>query len=133
MKAIARFTAVTAVVFLVGGCAATGGSQRASSNGPLPPDARKTTVEVENHNWSDMVVYAVRYTSRVRLGMVTSMEKREFKVPSSFSLGVGGLELVAEAIGSRERYLTGPINLNQGQRVELRLENQLPISTWSVW
>jgi hypothetical protein len=133
MKVSARLAAFAAITFLVTGCASTGGSQWTSNDGPLPAYERGTTVEVENHNWSDMVVYAVRYSTRVRLGMVTSMNKRQFKIPTAVNLSPGGLELVAEAIGSRERYLTGPINVAQGQRVELRLENQLPISTWSVW
>jgi hypothetical protein len=134
MKVVAaRISAFASMMILATGCASGSGSEWTSNDAPLPAYAQGMTVQVQNHNWSDMVVYAVRYTSRVRLGMVTSMNSRKFKVPNSVAVSTGGLELVAEAIGSQEQFVTGPINVQSGQLVELKLQNQLPISTWSVW
>jgi len=104
-----------------------------SNDAPLSPMEQKTTVVVETFNWADMVVYAVRHSTRIRLGMVTSMNTGRFDVPSGVNVGSGPIELLAEAIGSNDSYGTGPITVNEGQRVELRIENQLPISTWSIW
>ncbi|MEX2581704.1 MAG: hypothetical protein WD766_00385 [Gemmatimonadota bacterium] len=133
MGSLSRIVALATTVALAGGCAAASGSQWTSNDGPLPAHHTETRVEVQNNNWSDMVVYAVRYNTRTRLGMVTSMNTRNFDLPKSVNLASGAVELVAEAIGSRERFGTGPINMNEGQSVELKIENQLAISSWSVW
>lgn len=126
--------AFAATAFIATGCASTSGSPAmSSSSAPLPSMMEETTVEVHNHNWSDMVVYAVRDNSRVRLGMVTSMNTRRFQLPTSFRVSASDLRLMANPIGSQDEYTTSPIQVNPGQRVELRLENMLSISNWAVW
>jgi hypothetical protein len=133
MSSISRPVTLALFVVLAGGCATAANSEWMSNEAPLAPYNRQTTVVVENYNWADMVLYAVRQSTRIRLGMVSSMNSRRFDVPSGVNVGSGPIELLAEAIGSADRYLTGPMTVNEGQRVQLRIENQLPISTWSIW
>ena len=44
----------------------------------------------------------------------------------------GNLRLVADPIGSRERHTSQPVTIWPGQRVEFRIENNLPISSIAV-
>lgn len=118
---------------ITSGCATTGDSLMTSNTAPLPPLAQSATIEVENNNWSDMVVYAVHHNRRVRLGMVSSMNRRVFDLPSTALFSVSDLRLLAAPIGSSAEYLTDPIHVDGGQRVEFRIENVMSISNWAVW
>lgn len=101
---------------------------------PAPWDD-ETVVQVNNHNWADITVYLVRdgSSSRVRLGSVMSMTEENFDVPRSVMPDAGGIRLYADPIGSRRGYLTEPIQVAPGQRVEWQLENNLRLSSVSVW
>jgi hypothetical protein len=90
-------------------------------------------IEVQNNNWADIVVYAVRNGMRMRLGMVTSMSRERFSLPASVFASSGDVQLLADPIGGATPYLFPPVMVHQGQRVEVRLENHLPLSSVSVW
>lgn len=125
--------AFAATAFIATGCATNSSPVMTSSDGVLPPIAQETTVEVRNHNWSDMVIYAVHGNSRTRLGMVTSMNRRSFDLPGYVEISSTDLHLLARPIGSQDEFMMGPIHVSKGQRVEIRLENQIGISNWAVW
>lgn len=92
----------------------------------------ETTILVENHNWLDMVVYAVRSGTRLRLGAVTTGSSAEFQLPSGFASGAA-IRLVADPVGSRRSYSTEPILLSPGRQLQFRVENNLAMSSVSVW
>ena len=125
--------AIAATLIIATGCASGGSPAMSSSTGVLPPIATEARVEVQNHNWSDMVIYAIQNSHRTRLGMVTSMNTRTFDLPHHAGTSTADLHLLASPIGSGEEFVMGPIQVTQGQRVELRLENQIRISNWAVW
>lgn len=91
------------------------------------------TVVVQNNNWSDMTVYALRNGVRMRLGMVVSMGAERFTLPRMLMSGAGEFRLIADPIGSSEAFRTPPLMVAPGQRVELTLQNSLALSTSSVW
>lgn len=91
------------------------------------------TVLVTNNNWSDMTVYASRNGTVIRLGMVTSMSSERFALPSHLVVGSGNLQLIADPIGSTNKYRTQPLLVSPGQRVEFVLQNNLALSTLAVW
>ncbi len=93
----------------------------------------EATVEVTNNNWSDMVVYAQRNGSRMRLGTVTSMTTSSFDLPVAFVAGSGELFFVVDPIGSDRTYRSPAVMVGRGQRVEFLLENNLALSSLSVW
>jgi hypothetical protein len=108
-------------------CAASGPGVEDGMPAPV------TLIEVQNNNWADIVVYAVRNGMRTRLGMVTSMTRERFALPASVFASTGDVQLLADPIGGGRPYLFPPVTVQQGQRVELRLENHLPLSSLSVW
>ncbi|MGH7577283.1 MAG: hypothetical protein ACREM1_19405 [Longimicrobiales bacterium] len=122
MGAIAGVALVVAVI----GCASTTGGSVADQGGPLP-----TVVIVENNNWSDINVYALRPSgSYVRLGTVTSVTKRQFTLPAGFSAYSGELRLAADPIGSGDLYVSPPIQFAEGDAIVWKVENHLPLSSY---
>lgn len=94
---------------------------------------RAALVQVTNNNWADMVVYAVRGSSRHRLGTVTSMQTERFPLPRSLSLNTGSIALLADPVGSTSTYSTGPIHVVPGQVVDFTIQNNIRISSYAVW
>lgn len=133
MNSIRRCAPFLAMIVIVGGCAANGSSYWTSNDEPLTALEDQTTIQVENNNWSDMVVYVLLHQTRMRLGMVNSMTTTNFRLPRGIAASSGSFRIIAEPIGSRSRYVSEPISLFPGQRLELRLQNALPISSWSIW
>jgi hypothetical protein len=114
---------------LTSACSAAGS---APASGPLPPE-EATTVEVANHNWSDMNVYAVRSGMRYRLGTVISMTTERFRLPPGAVSPGAELRLLVDPIGGTRTFNTAPIQVSPGQRIEFTIQNHLAISSYSVW
>ncbi|CAN5626629.1 hypothetical protein BH23GEM6_BH23GEM6_03600 [soil metagenome] len=119
-----RSTVSAALILLMSAC-----STRGSDTIPMPREYTDTRVEVTNNNWSAMRVYAVRGTSRFRLGTVTSMDTQVFRLPRAFSGASGEIRLIADPIGSHEMHVTPNINVAPGQMLSFQIENYLPISS----
>lgn len=90
-------------------------------------------VVVRNDNWLDMNVYAVRNNMKVRLGTVTAMSEARLKLPRSLLVGGSDVRLLADPIGSDEGYATQGLTIPLGSRVDLRLANNIAMSSYSVW
>jgi hypothetical protein len=121
--------ATVAMVGVLAGACASGTGGAAETNGVR---GAVTVVEVSNHNWSDVNVYAVHLGTRMRLGTVVSMTTRKFTLPARALVADGTLRLMASPIGSTRTYVTDPILVGQGDRVEWNLENRLALSSYMV-
>jgi hypothetical protein len=118
------------VVLLVLSLSACGAAKNSDSTNS--PQRVPTTVEVTNHNWSDVVVYMVRNSSRVRLGLVTSMNTSSFRVPPVL-LGTGAsLQLEARPIGARDQFRSPSLQVLPGQKIELTVQNHMSISSVAI-
>jgi hypothetical protein len=114
--------AAAAAVLTLGACA----SGNSMENGSIATGA---VLEVENNNWADMNIYAVRGSMRQRLGTVASFDKRRFVVRSELLLNPDGLLLEADPIGSRDVLRSPPIVVSPGQTVHWDIENHLSLSS----
>ena len=104
----------------------------AQARGPDGVGQEQTALIVENNNWQDMALYLLRSGTKVRIGSVPSFSKA--RIPLSGALiGAGEIQLLADPIGSNRRFVTEPINVQPGQQVLFRLENNLAVSSYSVW
>lgn len=99
--------------------------------GAQPAAPTRIAVAVENDHWNDVTVYAVRDGVRDRLGTVTALAGETFAVAIGYS-APGEFRLYLDPIGSGEAYLTPPILVEPGQRIELTIGNRLPLSNWVV-
>jgi hypothetical protein len=114
---------------LLGACA-SGMSAGAADADPFAQEP--VTVRVENHNFYDMNVYALVNGQRLRLGTVSGFGTQLFPLRSTMVAGSAQLRLLLDPIGSREGYVTEPILLTASSRVELRVENNLKLTSYSV-
>ncbi len=101
------------------------------ASGAAPPPERMI-VTVKNSNWMDVNVFAVRGTTRSRVGSVTGLSTATFRVPREYAPD-GNLQLLVDPIGSDATYLTDKIAVNPGQRIELTVTSVLRMSSFSVW
>lgn len=119
------------VLALVGLMAACGGHQADTMTGAQPAPGMGITLDVENHNWSDMAVYSVVHGTRHRLGTVSTAGHEVFRLPSTV-VGTRGVQILLRPIGGGGQFLTDQIMVNPGEKIELRIENHLPLSAWRV-
>ncbi len=103
----------------VGGCSLLRGGDEDAE-----PEVVEVVVVVENRNWQDVTVYALRGGARVRLGTVTSMQTGRF-VLSTEMTGSTQLRLMADPVGSLETFTSEPVRVEPGDQVQWRLANQL--------
>lgn len=129
MRISLKHTAIVlALGALAGGCASN--QEEVRSAGPEAEE--QTRVEVSNHHWSDVTVYAAGGGARVRLGTVVSMRDRTFEISPEMVAIDGSLQLVAEVIGSSRTHRSDRILVGPGDWVEWNLENHLALSNYSV-
>ncbi|MFL5495670.1 MAG: hypothetical protein ACJ8DC_14900 [Gemmatimonadales bacterium] len=89
-------------------------------------------LEVENHNWSDIVIYLVRGTQRQRLGMVNALSSTVFTFPYR-RLGTGGdARFSAHAIGGGG-YTSESVLVQPGQTLKWTIESDLARSSLAVY
>ncbi len=101
-----------------------GGSGEAAWEG-----APESKLHIDNRNWLDMRIYALRGADRMALLSVTSMRRDSVPLPRSLLMG-SGFRLQADPVGDRP-YRSSTIYLRPGQTVWWRLENVLGQS--SLW
>lgn len=120
----AAATTLLLIVLFSVGCARAG-----KNRGNLE---EKTVVVVENHNWLETTVYAVRSGTRLRLGTVPTGRTHEFTLPSGFTAGAS-IQLIADPVGTRSTFRSDMLAVAPGRQVNLRVENNLRMSTVSIF
>jgi hypothetical protein len=93
----------------------------------------RASVKVENNSWQDVDVFLLRGSTRMRLGMVTSMGTQRFAIPGNYLSGSSDLRLYADPIGSFNGWTTQPLMISPGQQVAVTLQNNLNLSSYSVY
>ncbi|HEX3235159.1 MAG TPA: hypothetical protein VHR41_13235 [Gemmatimonadales bacterium] len=114
------------LALMFAGCGSHHGTSEAvSPNTPVE-------LEVENHNWSDIVIYLVRGSQRQRLGMVTALGNTVFTFPYRRLGNSGDARLSAHAIGG-SGYTSESVLVQPGQTLKWTLESDLARSSLAVY
>lgn len=92
----------------------------------------ETVLTVENRHWSNVTVYVMRGSARVRMGTVTSMNTHRFVVPAVIVNNVVDIRLIADPVGA-EPYTSEPVTIGPGDHLEFRLTHNLVQSSVWVW
>jgi len=96
-------------------------TQSASSEvTPDQPNAR-TTVKVENQNFSDMDVFVLSSGSRVRLGMIHSLATEVFTIPPDIVRISPQVRFELHPIGARRNPISETITVMPGDQVQLTI------------
>lgn len=93
---------------------------------------QSATVTVENHNWSDVNVYALVGATQHRLGTVVTSSEESFLLPRALIASSGTVRFRVSLIGSEETHTTAAIQVHVGDHVEFTVKNHLPLSNYMV-
>ena len=87
------------------------------------------TVEVENHNFADMNVYAISQNGFPRrLGMAGGLGSTTFTLPYT-TFASGSVSIVAVPIGGFGAAGSGSISVQNGQTIQFTIEQNLNMSS----
>jgi hypothetical protein len=99
----------------------------------VPPPAENIPLQITNHHYLDITIYAIHDGQRTRLGVAGGSAHTKMVLPARL-LGVGReLQLYGDPIGSPELAITEVIVVQPGQFVEWLLESGLERSTVGVY
>src|SRR5882724_11602217 len=110
------------------GCARHKTDATAAAPAPAPEPRSPVALRVTNSNWSDVRIYVVRGTLRVRLGTVTTNSTVDFTIPADFLSGAGNVTLLAAPVAGRASWSTPLPAISAGDEFELVVEDVLQYS-----
>ena len=106
--------ALTGFMMIAASCATARGTGAISADEP-------TTLRVDNQSFSDMTVYALRNSQRLRLGLAPGHVNTVFRVPQMLMSGLTTLRFVADPIGSSRASVSEEITVAPGDSVVLTI------------
>src|SRR5687768_2356936 len=106
-----KLMVVVAGALLLAGCA----SRR---TGEAP---ERTVVEVDNRGFTDMNVYVVDGSQRLRLGLAVGLQKTVLTIPARAVGTARDLQFLADPIGSSRTAISQRLYVRQGDRVQLTI------------
>ncbi len=108
------------------------GSARHSKESPSPSDA-EISLDVENHHWSDIVIYLMNGNQSQRLGMVSGVSTKNFVFPYRQIATGGRVRLRAHPVGGQGSFTSEDVVIQSGQGIKWMLESDLKRSTLTVY
>lgn len=126
MRKMRHHFALLGAALLLSACAS--GANRASTRASPPP----ILLTVTNQNWLDVDVFALRGSTRYRLGAVGGNSSATLRIPSSLAAR-GEVQLMADPIGSNDVYVSDLIPIAPDQGLQLTLAPRMRMSTYAVF
>jgi len=96
-----------------------------------PPVA--IVLEVENHNWADVILYVVHDGVRTRFLQVPAAHNLSVEIPPNLQGQMGVIQIAARRIGGTDSYVSQSISLRGGSAVRFTIESSLSRSSVGVW
>ncbi|HJP85986.1 MAG TPA: hypothetical protein VJ852_08355 [Gemmatimonadaceae bacterium] len=90
-------------------------------------------LEVENHNWSDIVLFVIHDGRTQRLAQIAAARDAQFEIPSHLIGDQGVIRLGLHRIGGRDDYRTEAVSVRTGTTIRLTIEGKLEHSSIGVW
>ena len=125
-------TACLAASLLLTGCA----HHRLQDNPQLAepqPITGPVVLEVENHNWSDVVLFVIHDGRTHRLAQIAAARDQSFEIPPRLLGDQGLIRLGLHRIGGRDDYRTEQVSVRTGNTIRLTIEGKLEHSSIGVW
>src|SRR6476646_1358302 len=90
-------------------------------------------LEIDNHNWLDVIIYAVHDGERSRVGIANASSQSSFVLPARL-MGQGHeVRLLGHPIGGTGGTITETVVVQPGQYIEWTLESDLNRSAIGVY
>lgn len=90
-------------------------------------------LEVENHNWSDIVVSIVHDGVTSRFTEVTAGSGKSVPIPPHLVGHDGFVQLAVRGIGATERFLSQNLSIRTGSTIRLTVESHVTKSSVGIW
>lgn len=90
-------------------------------------------LEVENHNWADVVLYVVHDGVQTRFAQVAAAHNVSMKIPPQLQGQMGVIRIAARRIGGTDSFVSQAISLRGSSAVRLTIESSLSRSSVGVW
>jgi hypothetical protein len=103
----------------------------ASSEVVLPP--QPILLEVENHNWADIVLYVVHDGVQTRFVQIAAAHDMSIELPEKLQGQMGVIRLAVRRIGGTDSFVSQAISLRGSSAVRFTIESSLSRSSVGVW
>lgn len=90
-------------------------------------------LEVENHNWADVVLYVVHDGVQTRFAQVAAAHKLSIEIPPRLQGQMGVIRIAARRIGGTDSYVSQALSIRGSSAVRLTIESSLNHSSIGVW
>jgi hypothetical protein len=90
-------------------------------------------LEVENHNWADVVVYVVHDGIQTRFAQVAAAHKVAIEIPPRLQGQMGVIRIAARRIGGTDSYVSQALSIRGSSAVRVTIESSLNHSSVGVW
>jgi len=135
MRHLHRSLAILASGFLAASTAAC------ATHHAGPADARADSVlaaeqlvlEIENHNWSDVVIFILHDGRSARLAQVTAGRSLSVPLLARHISPMGTFQIAVHPIGGSSDYRSESLSARTGTTVRLTVENTVGRSSVAVW
>ena len=91
------------------------------------------TLEVENHNWADVVLYVLHDGVQTRFTQVAAAHNLSIEIPERLQGQMGVIRIAARRIGGTDSYVSQAISLRGNSAVRFTIESNLNHSSVGVW
>ena len=128
-----RTTLACCVVFsaFLPGCSHSVPVQGYAEPEAVPPTP--VVLEVENHNWADVVLYVLHDGIQTRFAQVAAAHNASIKIPSQLQGQMGIIRIAARRIGGTDSFVSQAISLRGNSAVRFTIESNLNHSSVGVW
>lgn len=101
---------------------------------PIPvSEPENVVLEVENHNWSDVVLYIVHDGVQTRFTQVAAAHDLSVEIPARLQGQMGVIRLAARRIGGTDSYVSQALSIRGSSAVRFTIESSLSHSSVGVW
>ncbi|MDQ2889157.1 MAG: hypothetical protein M3R65_01210 [Gemmatimonadota bacterium] len=111
----------------------TAGLACAHPHGNSEPQPEAVALEVENHNWSDIVIYVVHDGSTHRFMSIGAARSLTVALEPRFISSDGNVRFIAHRVGGQDDYYSPSVSVRTGATVALTLQPELNMSSIGVW
>jgi hypothetical protein len=118
---------------LLAGCASHHGASNATPPDQVAAPVDSLTLEVDNRNWSDVVVSVVHDGVTSRVTEVTAGAGKSLILPPRLIGQDGFFRLAVRGIGATDRYVSEAISIRTGTTIRLTVESRVARSSVGVW
>jgi hypothetical protein len=122
-----------AIATLLSACAGRHHATLEDESEALKPISGPVILEVENHNWSDVVLYIIHDGQMHRFAQIAAAKDGSFEIPPRLIGDQGILRVGLHRIGGQDDFRTDAISVRTGNTVRLTIEDKLEHSSIGVW